>query len=437
MIPRGGGALDPPRGRTGASWRTLDASTDPAAGPPIRMSADAARAAAVAPGRRAAAAPRASGPADTVAPSRRPWRVLVVDDDEDIRLISRLVLRECRFDGCPIEVLEAASAEQARAILRDNTDIALLLLDVVMESEHAGLELVDWVRKVLGDHAVRIVLRTGQPGQAPPLEVFARYAIDDYRAKIELTSDRLQLLVLSSLRAYRQNGALMETNRELERFAYAASHDLQTPLRSIVSFTQLLQRHLGDADPVAAEMLSYVIGGTRDLQRLVDALLQYSRVGARGEPELLPLGDVVRRALARLRLLVEERGAQVRVGILPSVPGIAVHLEQLFANLVENAIKYQPGPAPVVEIGAERAGTDWVVRVQDRGVGIPAEHLERVFEPFTRLHRADQVAGSGIGLATCRRIVELHGGTLRAESAPGEGTTMVVTLPGVAAKPPV
>ena len=367
----------------------------------------------------------------------QPWKILVVDDDPEVHGVSRLALRSVRFDDRPVEILEAHSAQAARQILQERTDIALMLLDVVMETEEAGLELVPWVREKLGNCALRIVLRTGQPGTAPPYDVMARYEIDDYRAKTELTFERLRLLVVGGLRAYRQIRELTEANLQLEQFAYAVSHDLQTPLRGIIGFAQLLERQLPKEDERNHDLLAHILRSGRDLHGLVTSLLQYARIGReRQAAAVVDLNAIVARALGRLRALVEERGAHVQVATLPSVLGVSVQLEQLFTNLIENAIKYQPGPAPGVEIACRGDGTHWEIRVIDRGIGIEAKHLRRIFELFTRLEHGDSVPGSGIGLAICRKVVELHGGSLHAESQPGVGTTMVIRLPAAAGKAP-
>lgn len=367
-----------------------------------------------------------------------PWQVLVVDDDPEMHAVTELSLRDFRYDGRPLQLLNADSALAARRLLGTTPDIALILLDVVMETEHAGLDLARYVREELRNTAVRIVLRTGQPGQAPPLEVAGRYQIDDYRTKTELTFERLHVLVTAALRTYRlvrqlelRNEALAQHASELERFTYVASHDMQTPLHNIVRLTQLLQRRLADAlGQSERELMDLIVNSTRDLQNLIDDLLTLARVG-RGELRIgsVDLTQTVRRIAEQLKGLIEERGVQLDYRDLPTVPGNAVLLEQMLRNLIENAIKFQPGPQPLVRIMAATVSDGWQLRVSDRGLGIANEHLERVFEPFHRLHTRDQIPGSGVGLAICQRVARLHGGDIRAESVLGQGTTMVVRLP--------
>lgn len=258
-----------------------------------------------------------------------PWQVLVVDDDPEVHAVTRLGLRDFRFEGRPVQILDADSAAAARELLAKFPDIALVLLDVVMETEHAGLELVHHIREELRNRAVRIVLCTGQPGQAPALEVAQHYQIDDYRTKTELTFERLQVLVTSALRNYRlmrqlelRSDALAQHASELERFTYVASHDMQTPLRNIVRLVQLMERRLSaHLKSGERELMDLIVVSTRDLQNLIEDLLALARVG-RAE---MPLGSVdlnqtVGRVREQLRGLIEERGVHLDCGDLPICP---------------------------------------------------------------------------------------------------------------------
>ena len=371
-------------------------------------------------------------------PSARPWTILVVDDDPEVLAVTHLGLSDFRFDGRPLRILEASSAESARRCLEDEPDVALVLLDVVMETEHAGLDLVRDIRERMRNFALRIVLRTGQPGQAPALKVAEHYQIDDYRTKTELTFERLQVLVTNALRSYRLVRQLEERSRslaehasELERFSYVASHDMQTPLCNIIRLVQLLERRLaGVLDESQRELLGLVVASTRDLQKLVQDLLTLARLGrTRHVIEAVDLRALVERIGHQIEALIDDRKARLQAEGLPVIAGNATLLEQLLRNLVENAIKFQPGDAPIVRITAASSGKGWEIRVEDHGIGIAPEYVDRIFEPFQRLNPTDQFPGSGVGLAICHRVVQLHGGTIRAESEPGKGTTMVIWLP--------
>jgi signal transduction histidine kinase len=376
------------------------------------------------------------------APTPPPWLVLVVDDDPMVHSVTRLCYADFRYDGRAIQMLSAASAAEARTLLAQTPGIALVLLDVVMESEHAGLDLARHIRDDLGNRTVRIVLRTGQPGQAPPRDVVQQYEIDDYRTKTELTFERLHVLTVTALRTYRLLRQQAERERriaqyaeELERFTYAASHDLQTPLRSIVGFAQRLQdRFGGQLAGDAAAYLGYVVQGAHELHTLIEDLLTFTSIGmTQREPLPVELNSVVTGACTRMQNEISARNAVVDNGALPVVNGDRALLELLFAQLIDNALKFQPGVAPVVSIAATTTGEECEIRVSDRGIGIDAQHLTRIFEPFQRLHPTGRFPGTGIGLAICRKIVHLHGGNIFAQSVPGTGTTLVITLPLVPA----
>ena len=374
--------------------------------------------------------------------SGQPWQILIVDDNPEVHSATRLALEDYAFEGRSLQLLNAHSGSEARTLLSGHPDIALVLLDVVMETEHAGLDFVHYIREEAHNRTVRIVLRTGQPGQAPPLDAVVHYEIDDYRLKTELTYERLLAVVTTNLRTYRllrhleqQSTELARSNHDLESFAYAASHDMQTPVRSLVSFSQLLeQRYSGRLDTEARELLGFIASGAHALQALIVDLVEYSRVG-RDPPRLEPvdLNQVVQSAWSTLLPAVQERHARLDCGPLPLVEGNVVQLEQMFRNLLDNAIKYQPGENPVVTIRARTVAGRNEIRVSDRGIGIEPQYLEQIFEPFKRLHAPDRFPGTGLGLALCRKVAQLHRGELRAESEPGAGTSFILTLPE---KPP-
>ncbi len=225
---------------------------------------------------------------------------------------------------------------------------------------------------------------------------------------------------------------LQRSNEELQRFAYVASHDLQEPLRSIISFTQLLERrYRGKLDSDADEFIAFIIDGGNRMQRLIEDLLQLSRVETKARA-LAPTeaAEVVADALRLMETPIREAGATVEVGDLPTVMADAAQLVQVFTNLVGNALKYRrPSVPPVVRISAERSGEFWRFAVEDNGIGIEAEYFDRIFVIFQRLHTREEYAGTGIGLAVARKIVERHGGRIGVESTPGEGSTFHFTLP--------
>jgi PAS domain S-box-containing protein len=224
---------------------------------------------------------------------------------------------------------------------------------------------------------------------------------------------------------------LETSNERLEQFAYAASHDLQEPLRMVSSYLQLLERrYADDLDDDAEEFIEFAVDGADRMRDMIEGLLEYSRVDTRGDPlEPVDLDDVLAYVRADLQVRIEETNAEIAAESLPSVEGDADQLRQLFQNLLDNAIEYSGDDPPRIDISAERNAEQWVVSVHDAGIGIDPEDADRVFEVFQSLHAPDDHSGTGIGLPLCERIVERHGGDIWVDSEPGEGTTFSFTLP--------
>lgn len=226
---------------------------------------------------------------------------------------------------------------------------------------------------------------------------------------------------------------LARSNAELEQFAYVASHDLQEPLRMVASYVGLLERrYRGRLDSDADDFIEFAVDGARRMQALLSGLLDLSRVGTRGR-ELEPTESeaALTDALINLEQAIADAGAEVSHEPLPSVLGDRMQLTQLFQNLVSNAVKFNTSGKPRVAVTAIRVGAQWEFAVADNGIGIDPAHFDRIFQVFQRLHTRDVYEGTGIGLSVCRKIVERHGGTIRPESAKGQGTTFRFTLKAV------
>ncbi|MBK8579282.1 MAG: PAS domain-containing protein [Candidatus Accumulibacter sp.] len=518
---------------------------------------------------------------EAAAPSGNPWKVLLVDDEDDVRAVFHLALQDVLIEGRQLLLLDARSAGEAKAALATSPDIALMLLDVVMESDQAGLELVHQVRNGLANRSVQIVLITGQPGYAPHRKVVSDYEIDGYQLKSELNAERIFVSVSSALRTYRLlreqeslrrdleqkvqeldqtlqalreseanfiraqsvahvgswtydlvtdeillsaetcrifglregsvgnyktylervfpedrsglqqawqaaldrgtsfehehrimvgaairhirqradltcNAAgkpvrslgttqditerkqaedeLRRSNGELEQFSYAISHDLRQPLRMISCYLQLLGMSLAEQlDAEQSEYLNFAIDGAKRLDRMLVALLEYSRVGRMGEPlTWLESRAIVDEALLFLQPAIAEAEANISVcGKWPRVYVRPDGMLRVLQNLIGNATKFRvAGRTPQITVASTVAGADWCLSVADNGIGIPAGQLSRLFQVFQRLQSRVAFEGTGVGLALCRKIVEHHGGRIWAESAgEGQGSRFSLTLP--------
>lgn len=221
------------------------------------------------------------------------------------------------------------------------------------------------------------------------------------------------------------------SNRELQQFAYIASHDLQEPLRMVTSYLQLLERRYRDElDQDAREFIGLAVEGAQRMHQQILDLLEYSRVTSRGQPPTpVDPGAALAEAITRLELGIAETGAEIEIGSMPVVPADASQLAQVFQNLISNALTFRSERPPRVRIDAVDDGTEVRFSVSDNGIGIAPEYHDRIFQMFQRLHPRDRYPGSGIGLAIVQRIVERHGGRIWLESEEGQGSTFFFTLP--------
>jgi PAS domain S-box-containing protein len=226
---------------------------------------------------------------------------------------------------------------------------------------------------------------------------------------------------------------LERSNEELKQFAQVVSHDLHEPLRMVSSYCRLLQRrYQGRLDPAADEFIAYALDGATRMQELLDDLLAYTRVGTQGKPlAATDCSGVLHSVLANLKLSIEESGAVVTYEPLPTVLADAPQLVQLLQNLVANAIKFRSTEPPLIHVSARLQGAHWLFAVRDNGIGMDPDDAERIFVIFQRLHTRREYAGTGIGLAICKKIVERHHGRIWVESHPGQGSVFYFTFPDV------
>ena len=267
------------------------------------------------------------------------------------------------------------------------------------------------------------------------LDLEIKYSLTEKQRKIEtLTKENSYqaLLLEQSGQIAVQNEQLRQVNEELRQFAFITSHDLKEPLRMIGSFTQIIENQYFEKLGKESEVyFKFIKEGVGRMSALLDALLQYATIG-KSEIELEPvdIGDVVRMARANLKINIEETDANILCIEMPTVPSVQSLLIQLFQNLIGNAIKFRrPSGRPIILISAEEKTDHWVFSVEDNGIGIENNDIERIFTIFQRLHKRSEYEGTGIGLAICSKIVTQLGGRIWVESVKGQGSTFRFTLP--------
>jgi PAS domain S-box-containing protein len=359
-----------------------------------------------------------------------------------------LVQIEARYRG----LLEAAPD----AMVVVNRDDEIVLLNVRAEEEfgYSRDELLGQkVTNIIPEGFAERLLADGRRSAAEALaqqigmgiELYGRrkngsdFPIEIMLSPLKSTDGILVTAAIRDISARREAEAqlllkveeLNRSNGELEQFAYVASHDLQEPLRMVASFTQLLsKRYKGKLDADADDFIAFAVDGASRMQRLIQDLLTYSRVGTKTK-KLMPTSSEIALKLALLNLheTVEQSSAQVTYDPLPTVLSDESQLTQLFQNLVGNAIKYQNSTPPRIHISAARSeNKTWLFSVRDNGLGIDPRYFDKIFGMFQRLHKREEFAGTGIGLAICKKIVERHGGTMSVESQPGNGSTFRFAL---------
>jgi signal transduction histidine kinase len=360
----------------------------------------------------------------------KPVEVLLVEDDEDDYLITRDLLSD--VEGVAYKVTWVTSYDQGLAEMKRSAH-DIYLVDFRLGGSD-GLELIREARAEKCEGP--IILLTGQGDRQTDIKAMHAGA-SDFITKGRIDSSQLERSIRYAIEQHRLRGelqrhseALARSNAELQQFAYVASHDLQEPLRTISSYVQLLaRRYKSQLDDDANEFIGFAVEGTRRMQNLINDLLSLSRVGSRGR-DLAPTdcNEALKESLANLQAALQESGAEVTHDPLPTVLADKPQLTQLFQNLVGNALKFHAGEAPKIHISCQPNGKECTIAVSDNGIGIDPRHADRIFQVFQRLHDREKYAGTGIGLAICKKIVERHGGRIWVESQPGEGATFLFNL---------
>ncbi len=376
------------------------------------------------------------------------WKILVVDDEESVHAVTRLAFALFQFQGKPIEILNAMSGTEAQALFHEHKDIAVALIDVVMESDHAGLDLVRYVREELENREVQIIIRTGQPGFAPEEDVILDYDINDYQCKTDLSHTRLKTAVISALRNWQNIQRIEEANLgriQAESIALSKSlflaqmsHEIRTPMNGVLGITELLG--MTELTQQQREYLDTIHGSAHALLTVLNDILDFSKIEA-GKLELETISfrlPVLLEELRRLfRAQAQSRGVRLHIDLDKNIPreliGDPVRLRQILTNLVGNAIKFTENGSIGIKVREKRRIGDRLeleFHVRDTGEGIPKDVLPNLFTEFRQASAsvARTHGGTGLGLAICKRLVELMRGEISADSEPGQGSDFHFTV---------
>jgi len=373
------------------------------------------------------------------------WNVLIVDDDKDIHEITRLSLKNFTLEGGTINFISVFSGIEAMTFLSktEDQDIAIILLDVVMETNIAGLTVAEFVRKKLNNHYTRIILRTGEPGNIPTQDVVLKYDINDYKAKTELTYSKLFVSMVTSLRAYDRLIERKHRIIELEKskkqveianqakttFISRMSHELLTPLNAIIGFSQILKLKMKVTETQENMMLhDDILKASYHLKMLIDDILDL--VNSKKNTANFPLttcklNEVVNESVALVKLSAEKKN----ISIVMNSTNLAIianqnRLKQCLVNLLNNAVKFNKKDGNITITVSEVDYQYIEISIADTGVGIPIIDQDRIFESFGRLDYAEknEISGTGVGLTLIKQLVQQMKGEIGLKSELNQGS---------------
>lgn len=375
------------------------------------------------------------------------WKIMIVDDDPEVHNVTKMVLSDLQFLGKKVQFISAYWCKDAKKVIAENQDTAMILLDVVMEEDDSGLQLAKYIREELKNDFTRIILRTGQPGQAPEEEVILKYDINDYKTKTELTSQKLFTSVITSLRAYHDiisldkaredlaiaKSELEEMNQIKNIFLSNMNHELRTPLNGILGFTNILEAEI--ADPRLIEYLNIIkSSGNRLLGTLTDIIdlvnLESGNFDLKNR-RFFVLNEV-KMIFDKFQRKAKEK--QLNFSISPESPEVTLCLDstlflKVIENIVSNAFKFTEKGDVTITVTSNQDNA--IVKVSDTGVGIDEEFIPHVFDSFNQEDYSftRKYQGSGIGLTIARKFNDLLGGKIEIESKKNKGTTVTVSYP--------
>jgi len=349
-------------------------------------------------------------------------RILILDDNPADAEIIRSLLEEAPF---PFEIVCCLNVEDAQEVLASG-GVDCLLLDHIL-GPITGLSVVKDIRAAGDD--LPIISMTGWGNERVAVEAIKEGA-QDYLVKGVMTSGALERAIRNAVQQVALERRVTEKQQELECFVSVVAHDLQQPLCALLGNVEVVRDFCIDKlDPDAKGFITTAVRNAKRMSGMIESLLEYSRLGRSGVAlGPVDLNVVMDSVLSNLDRVITESEATINTGSLPMVLGEETALVELLQNLIANATKFRCDKPPRVNVACERENERWRLSVQDNGIGIDPKHQNEIFAPFKRLHSRTEFEGSGIGLATCKKIVEQHGGNIWMESEPGRGTTFHFTL---------
>lgn len=350
--------------------------------------------------------------------------ILIADDDEGDRKQIKYALKESQQS---YECTETTSIEEAlKACEECAFDCAFV--DYQLPGQD-GLEGITLLHERFPHMA--IIMFTGKGDEMIATDAMKRGALD-YISKNDITAESLRHVSESAMEKAALQRKVAQQREDLEMFASVLVHDLKSPLISIQSLAHFIEEDLGDKSIDKSEIVDHcqrVIQAGQRMNALISTLHEYTKAEEQVTFESVEMHQVLKDTLSNLEHLTHERGAHITYDELPAITGNTAQLIQLLQNLISNGIKYCEADIPAIHIAASPQEGSWLFSVKDNGIGIPEKYYQRIFAPFKRLHGAGKYEGTGLGLATCKKIVERHGGNIWCESKEGQGATFFFTLP--------
>jgi signal transduction histidine kinase len=377
--------------------------------------------------------------------------VLVIDDDKYVHQLTKMVLKGFTFEDAPIRLVSAMSAKEAMTYLDTHSKVAGALVDVVMETDHAGLDLVNYVRNDCNNNEIRLIVRTGQPGVAPEESIFKDYDINDYLSKTELSAHKLRMALLNALRSYRDirhaadlqkqimlaeqdSQASAAASKAKSQFLAHMSHEIRTPLNGIIGIADLLSQ--SKLEKIQTQYVKTIRNSGEVLLAIINDILDFSKIEA-GKLELESIDFCLAELGKSLNDLfiaqLKHKNLDYKFTIDPKLPeflqGDPLRLKQILINLVSNSIKFTQHGGVHITVQALDFSPDLRIQfnVTDTGIGIPKEKITSLFQAFSQVDSSTtrKYGGTGLGLQISKSLVELMGGSITVKSEPRKGSSFI------------